>query len=144
MPEIPAPPYQELYSGYRYAGDATPKTAAMDYHGRPMEPVISSCLQDGEVEMTVSNTGLRVSQIVPQVPEQASYSTQRKRDTGRKVPKKFPKNERMQQIEIQRFAWFSSQMRVGVLTKIICAQCWTAHILYRNSHLWISFWKLLV
>ena len=105
MPEIPAPPYQKLYSGYRYAGDATPKTAAMDFHGRPMESIISSSLCDGEVTTSLSNTGLRVSQIVPQVPEQASYSTQRKRESGRKITKKTPRNDRLQQIEIQRFAW---------------------------------------
>ena len=84
MPEIPAPPYQKLYTGYRYAGDVTPKTAAMDSHGRPIEAIVSSCLDDGNVEVTICNSGLRVSQIVPQVPEQASYSTQRKRDSAKK------------------------------------------------------------
>ena len=79
MPEIPAPPYQKLYCGYRYAWDATPKTASMDFHGRPFEPVISSCLDEGQTEMTLCNTGLRVSQVSPRVPEQASFSTARRR-----------------------------------------------------------------
>ena len=118
MPEIPAPPYQKLYSGYRYAGDATPKTASMDYHGRPVEPIISSCLSEDQVEITTCNTGLRVSQIVPKIPEQASYSTQKKRESTRKETRgrRAPKSDRMNQlnqleIERQRFAcnvYFSS------------------------------------
>ena len=79
MPEIPAPPYQKLYSGYRYAGDVAPKTASMDYHGRPIDPKMTSSLHDGEPEVTVCNTGLRVSQIAPHVPEQAPFSTSRRR-----------------------------------------------------------------
>merc|ERR1711970_646566 len=104
MPEIPAPPYQKLYSGYRYAGDATPKTASMDYHGRPVEPIISSCLSEDQVEITTCNTGLRVSQIVPKVPEQASYSTQKKRESTRKEPRgrRPPKSDRINELEIER------------------------------------------
>ena len=106
-PEIPAPPYQKLYSGYRYAGDATPKTASMDYHGRPLEPVITSCLDEGQTEMTLSCTGLRVSQIVPKVPEQASYSTSRRRRRGGREPPQ-PSERAVifdsSQIDTERFA----------------------------------------
>ena len=109
-PEIPAPPYQKLYSGYRYAGDATPKTASMDYHGRPIEPIISSCLDDGDVELTTCNSGLRVSQIVPQVPEQATFSTQRKRDSTKKstqdrsILRKKRQEIAQMEVQAQRFA----------------------------------------
>ena len=107
MPEIPAPPYQKLYSGYRYAGDATPKTASMDLHGRPIEPIMTTSIKDGEVEPVMYNTGLRVSQKVPPVPAQATYSMQGKGGDIKKAlsRRKIPMNERIEsQIESQRFA----------------------------------------
>ena len=35
-------------------------------------------MEEGQTEMTLCNTGLRVSQVSPRVPEQASFSTARR------------------------------------------------------------------
>ena len=107
MPEIPAPPYQRLYTGYRYAGDATPKTASMDYHGRPLEPVITSCLEEGQTEMTLCNSGLRVSQIAPKVPEQGPFSTAgqiRRANREPLRPHQIPMISDRSEIDSERFA----------------------------------------
>ena len=108
MPEIPAPPYQRLYTGYRYAGDVAPKTASMDLHGRPLEPVITSSLHDGEMKMPMCNTGLRVSQIAPKVPEQApftSYKRRRRLIDELKSQKPLLKKEDGVSSGDERFAW---------------------------------------
>jgi hypothetical protein len=74
MAEPPAPPYQRLYTGYRYAGDLQAKTAPCDFHGRPIEPLFTNANMDVSVG-ECSATGNRLLNLaVPAVPYQSTFT----------------------------------------------------------------------